>query len=368
LRRLPRFCAEYLEGGAEDERALAANRAAFDDYTLRPRVLRDVSSRSLARTVLGETWALPFAVAPTGFNGLLWPQGDLALARAAASAGIPFVQSTVSNARIADIATVPELRHWSQLYVYGPDEVWTELLQRAARAGCTTVVVTVDTPLIGNREWDRASYASPGVLTWARKLEALRHPAWVWSVLIRGGLPHFPEIESFLPPDRRTLFEAAKWCQAHVRTDFDWRLLARIREAWKGRLLVKGVQHPDDVRLSVDAGLDGVVLSNHGGRQLDRAAPPLRLVAEARASAGDGFAILVDSGFRRGSDILAALALGADAVLLGRPLLYGLAAGGERGAGRAIGLLADEIDRALALLGLTSVDDVTPAIFERRPR
>lgn len=367
LARIPRFCAEYLEGGADDEVTLAGNRRAFDRFSLRARVLRDLSTRSLERPVLGDTWRLPFAIGPTGFNGLLWPQGDLALARAAAAAGIPFTQSTVSNATIAEVAAAAGRSHWYQLYVYGPDHIWQELLARAAGAGCRTLVVTVDTPLIGNRERDRRSYARPGVLGLSRRLDALRHPRWLWRVLLRHGYPHFPEIETFLPQSSRNHAEAARWCAANVRLDLDWRLLQAIRRNWAGRLLVKGIQHPQDVGLAVDAGADGIVLSNHGGRQLDRAVAPLDLVREARALAGPPFTILVDSGFRRGLDILLALALGADGVLLGRAMLYGLAAGGEGGVSRAIEILATELDRSMALLGVTSLDELTPDLVGAVP-
>ena len=362
LHRLPRVNAEYLEGGAEDERSLVANRQAFDEIEFQPRVLRDVSHIDLQRTILGATSSLPFAIAPTGFNGLLWHRGDLALARAAAFKGIAFAQSTVSNATIADVAVTPGLRHWFQLYLYAEDPVWERLLQQAATAGCEAIMLTVDSPVLGNREWDRRNYQSGFTPTFSSKLDMLHHCRWMWQVL-RHGIPSFPNLEQFVPGQDRSLYAVARWALANQRPQTDWTTVTRIRKAWPGKLILKGVANMADVRAAMDAGLDGVVLSNHGGRQLDRSAVPLRLVRQARATVSSGFALLVDSGFRRGTDIVQALALGADAVLLGRAMLYGLAAGGEAGVQRAIDILAAEISRTLALLGLRSVDELSPEVF-----
>jgi (S)-mandelate dehydrogenase len=362
LSRLPRANAEYVEGGAEEELTLAGNRRAFDEHVFQPRVLRDVSQIDLRRSIMGRPSSLPFAIAPTGFNGLLWPHGDVALARAAAGRGIPCGQSTVSNATIADVAATPGLRHWFQLYVYGTEDDWGQLLRQAHDSGCEALLVTVDTPVLGNREWDRRNYHAGFTPSWSSRLEMLRHPGWLWHVL-RPGLPTFPNLAQFVPGPDRGLYAVAHWSITNQRPQTDWATLARIRKAWSRTLIVKGVQHLDDVALAIKAGADGVVLSNHGGRQLDRAEAPIRLVRPARAMAGDGFTILVDSGYRRGSEIVQALALGADAVLLGRAMLYGLASGGEAGVSRAIEILATEIARTLALLGVRSVDELTPDIF-----
>lgn len=363
LRRLPRFSAEYVEGGAEDEATLAQNRAAFAARRFRPRVLRGVTRPVLDASLLGKRAAMPLAVAPTGLNGLLWPNADLALARAAAGTGVPFSQSTVSNALIGDVAAVPGLRHWMQLYLYRPDATWEALIERARTAGCEALLVTVDTPVLGNREWDRRSYGAPMALSLASKLDILRHPGWLAQV-IRHGFPRFLNLEEFVPEKDRTLFATGRWAVGNEAPDLDWQKLAVIRRAWPGKLLIKGVQHADDLRLALKADVDGVVLSNHGGRQLDRVGAPLELIAEARAIAGPNFAILADSGFRRGTDVVQALALGADGVLVGRAMLYGVAAGGEAGAARALAILREEITRTLVLLGLTSVDELSPAIFE----
>ncbi|MDP2085098.1 MAG: alpha-hydroxy acid oxidase [Gemmobacter sp.] len=368
LRRLPRFSAEYLEGGSEDERTLHGNRAAFDDYAVVQRVCRNISAVDLGVDLWGRRMALPFGIAPTGFNGLLWPDGDRVLAEAAAEAGIAFAQSTVSNATIAHVAGVPGGRHWFQLYCYGPDSVWETLVDTAQAQGCEALVVTVDTPVLGNRAWDRRNFAAPAHLSLSARLDILRHPHWLWhTVAKRGRLPGFPNLEPFAPEGKRDLFGISDWTRSNMRLDMDWAMLARIRARWPGKLLVKGVLHMDDVRAAIEAGADGVVLSNHGGRQLDRALAPLHAVAPARAVAGPGFPILVDSGFRRGADIVMALALGADAVLLGRATLYGLAAGGRVGAARAIAILTAEVRRAMQLLGAPRVADLTPGIFGRGP-
>lgn len=359
MRRLPRFSAEYLEGGADEEKALERNRTAFDRWIFKPRVLRDQTQRDTGRTIFGRRSALPFAIAPTGFNGMLWHKGDLCLARAAAAAGIPFGQSTVSNVRVAEAAAIEGMRHWFQLYVFGPDEVWQELLRRADEAGSEAVLFTVDTHVVGNREWDRRNYARPLELTWRNKLDMLAHPTWFAQVL-GPGIPKFANLEDFVPAAQRDAMGIARWVGANQRLDLDWNLVARLRAAWPRKLVLKGIQHEDDVRRAVDAGVDGIVLSNHGGRQMDRAVAPIELVAAARAIAGPDFCILVDSGFRRGTEIMQAIALGADAVLLGRATLYGLAAGGEAGVARAIEILRTEIDRNLALLGINAVDELNP--------
>lgn len=367
LRRLPRVSAEYVEGGAEGEVALAGNRRAFDDLSFRPRVLVDVARVDLSRDILGERSALPFAVAPTGFNGLLWPKGDLALARAAAAAGIPFGQSTVSNATIADVAAAaPDLRHWFQLYVIGEEAVWRGLVAEAEARGCRALVVTVDGPVHGNREWDKRNYAGAFTPTLAARIEMLRHPGWLRAILMGDGWPRFVNLEPFVPGPKRDLYTVAAWSIANLRPATDWRTLEAIRAAWPRKLVIKGIQHPDDLVRAREVGADGVVLSNHGGRQLDRAAPPIRLLPEARARVGRDFPILIDSGFRRGTEIVQALALGADGVLLGRAMLYGLAAGGEAGAARAIAILAEEVRRTMALLGVTTVDALTPEVFAPR--
>lgn len=362
MRRLPRFSAEYLEGGAEEEITMRRNRAAFDAHVFKPRVIRDVSKRDLSRCVLGQTRALPFAIGPTGFNGLLWDQGDHVLARAAAKAGIPFSQSTTSNRSVEAFGDIPSLAHWFQLYLFGDDMIFPQIIAAADRAQCEALIVTVDSPVLGNREWDRRNYRLGLDLSLSAKLNMLMHPGWMARIL-KNGFPPFPNLEPFVPEADRNLFGVARWCAKHHRSAISWDNIATIRRLWPRKLIIKGVQHEEDLRLCIEAGADGIVLSNHGGRQLDRAVAPVELIARARAQAGPDFTILVDSGFRRGTEIVQALALGADAVLLGRATLYGLAAGGEAGVARAIDILATEIDRTIGMLGLTSVNQLGPQVF-----
>lgn len=362
MRRLPRFSAEYLEGGAEEEITMRRNRAAFDAHVFKPRVIRDVSKRDLSRCVLGQTRALPFAIGPTGFNGLLWDQGDHVLARAAAKAGIPFSQSTTSNRSVEAFGDIPSLAHWFQLYLFGDDTIFPQIIAAADRAQCEALIVTVDSPVLGNREWDRRNYRLGLDLSLSAKLNMLMHPGWMARIL-KNGFPPFPNLEPFVPEADRNLFGVARWCAKHHRSAISWDNIATIRRLWPRKLIIKGVQHEEDLRLCIEAGADGIVLSNHGGRQLDRAVAPVELIAPARAQAGPDFTILVDSGFRRGTEIVQALALGADAVLLGRATLYGLAAGGEAGVARAIDILATEIDRTIGMLGLNSVNQLGPQVF-----
>ena len=235
-------------------------------------------------------------------------------------------------------------------------------MRRADEAGCEALVFTVDSHVLGNREWDRRNYARPLELSWRSKLDALAHPRWFAQVL-SPGIPKFANLADFVPAAERDAMGIARWVGANQRMDLDWGLVARLRAAWPRKLVLKGIQHEEDVRRAVAAGVDGIVLSNHGGRQMDRAVAPIELVAAARAIAGPDFCILVDSGFRRGSEIMQAIARGADAVLLGRATLYGLAAGGEAGVARAIEILRTEIDRNLALLGINAVDELNPDLL-----
>jgi (S)-mandelate dehydrogenase len=354
-RRLPRFVLEYLEGGAEDEATLARERAAYSDWRFTPRQLVDVADRSLATDLLGRSAPLPLVVAPTGLNGLFWPHADVALAQAAAQCGVPFVQSTMSNDAMEDVAQVPGLRHWWQLYVFGGDEVWQELLRRAGAAGCEALMVTTNAQVFGNREWSTRTQATRTRLSAASAIDAALHPRWFAGTLLRAGMPVFHNIIDFVPKDRRGFFESAFWVRDHQPQSLSWETLARIRERWRKPLFVKGILNLDDVRRSLDAGVDGIVLGSHGGRQLDWTVSALDLLPAAREIVGDRVALHVTGGLRRGTDLLKALALGADAVLAGRAVLYGVCAAGAPGALRALRILEQEAHDALGLLGAKDV-------------
>lgn len=353
-RRLPGFVLEYLEGGGEDEASLARNIAALAEWRFRHRSLVDVSRRDVSAVLFGRRSALPVAIAPTGLNGLFWPHADLRLAEAAAAAGIPFAQSTMSNDRMERVARVPGLRYWWQLYVFGPPEVRETLIDRARDAGCEALIVTTDAQIYGNREWEKRTQSGPRSLGWRARFDALRHPRWLARGILTHGMPRFENVIEFVPEDRRGLFDSAQWIRSQMDRAMVWDTLARIRERWPRRLIVKGLLEVADVERAAALGVDAVALSNHGGRQLDWALAPLDLLPAARQAVGDRVAILVDGGFRRGSDILKGLMLGADAVLLGRAPLYGVAAAGRAGAERALAILREELDRDLALLGAAS--------------
>jgi (S)-mandelate dehydrogenase len=356
--RMPRFVLEYLEGGAEDEETLRRERTSYGERWFTPRQLVDVSARSLATTILGRPARLPLVVAPTGLNGLFRHHGDSALAAAAAQAGIPFVQSTMSNDTMEEVAAVPDLRHWWQLYVFGGDEVWQELLRRADACGCEALVLTTNAQIFGNREWSTRTMASRSRPTLASTVDAALHPRWLASTLLAHGMPSFRNVIDFVPRDRRGFFDSAFWIRDHQPTSMSWQTVARIRERWTKPFIIKGILHLDDVRRCIDAGVDGIVLSSHGGRQLDGAIAPLELLPAAREIVGDRAELYLSGGLRRGTDLLKAVALGARAVLAGRAPLYGLCAAGAAGARRALAILEKEALDAMGLLGASSVGEL----------
>ena len=357
-RRLPNFTFEYVEGGAEDEVALRRNRDVFERIAWLPRTLAGVGTPDLSTEVLGETCHLPLIVAPTGFNGMLWPQGDLALARAASDAGIPFTLSTVSNYSLARMtAELPE-RIWFQLYPFKDPAAVDHLVDRAEQAGCRTLVVTTDVPVLGAREWDQRNYRAPMQLSLRSKLDVLAHPGWLRRVMIPGGAPEFENLKELLPPGARSALAGVRFMGTQINARLSWDDMARIRARWKGKLVLKGILCVDDARRAVEMGADGIVLSNHGGRQIDSAVSGVELLPAVSAEVGERITVLVDGGIRRGSDVLKALALGADAVMIGRPALYGLAAGGQPGVTHALGLLRAEMERTLALLGCRSLGEL----------
>jgi (S)-mandelate dehydrogenase len=355
-RRLPRFVFDYIDGGAEDERTLAHNRGAFARLRFRPRTLVDVSRRDTSTRILGAPSALPVVVGPTGLNGLAWRDGDLSLAQAASAAGVPFAMSTVSMSLVEDIAREAPGRLWLQAYVFSERRITDAIMQRALAAGFECAVLTSDFPVAGKRERDFRSGLLPlQRLTARTKLDMLMRPRWLATVATRR--PRFVNVERELGAGRDVnafvghgMFDPA----------FAWDDVRRFRDRWPRKLLLKGVLRADDAERAVAAGVDGLVLSNHGGRQLDGAISGLDALPEvARAVAGRA-SILVDGGVRRGSDIAKAVALGAEGVLLGRAPVYGLAAGGRAGAARAIAILAEEFDRTLALTGCPDVGSLTP--------
>jgi len=357
-RRVPGLAFEYLEGGAEDESTLRGNRAAFERLRLVPQTLIDTSARQLRTTILGAAANAPLIIAPTGLNNMLHPGGDLALSRAAARRGIPFTLSTLSTTRLEEVAARAGGRLWMQLYVLKDRAIARDLMQRAAAAGYEALVFTTDANVFGSREWDQRNFRSPGKPTGRAALDALRHPRWLFRVLVRGGGPRFRNVEAFLPPGAGSAVGGSTVLPGLFAPNITWDDIAWIRQFWRGKLLIKGVLTAADAERALALGCDGVVLSNHGGRQLDYCVAAIDVLAEVVAAVGTRLPILIDGGFRRGTDIVKALALGAQAVMLGRATLYGLGAGGEAGVERALDILCTETDRVLGMLGCNSVSEL----------
>lgn len=351
-RRLPHFAWEYLEGGAEEELTLKRNRQAFAEVSLLPRTLIPWETPDTRRTLFGREQALPMAIAPTGYNGMLHRDADIHLARAATERGLPFSLSTVSTRSMEQIvAAVPDVNLWFQLYSMTDPKVQEDLLQRAEAVGCKTLLLTTDAVLLGNREWDKRNFARPRQLSLRNKLDVLRHPRWIKQALWPHGMPSMANLDRYLPADQRNAAGAAHFIGEKMEKHLSWDFLARLRERWPHRLLLKGVMHPQDAEHAVKLGLDGIVVTNHGGRQLDGVPATLDCLPAIVEVARGKLSIILDSGIRRGTDILKACALGADAVLLGRATLYGVAVGGQAGAGHALDLLSNELRLALTLLG-----------------
>jgi (S)-mandelate dehydrogenase len=366
-RFLPDFALGYLEGGAEEEQTLARNLAALAAWRFLPRALVDVSRRSTATTLFGRPMPVPIVIAPTGLNGLFRAGADRMLAEAAAQAGIPFTQSTMSNVAMEQVrAGLPGLRHWWQLYVFGGPAVWEKLVARAERAGCEALVVTTDAQIFGDRSWSSRHFTRPGHLTWRSILGAGLHARWLAATMLRRrGMPAFENIVEFVPEEHRAFYDSAFWVRKQMDKGLDWDTVRRIRALWPRKLLLKGLIRPEDVARAAEAGADGVVMSDHGGRQLDGAVAPLESLPEARRLVGKDFTLLVDGGVRRGADVVKAVALGADAVQVGRAALYGVAAAGTAGVARAIAILSEEMDRTLGLLGVASVQELGPDVLTR---
>ena len=353
-RRTPKAAFDYTDGAAEEETSLGRARQAFRDIEFHPTILRDVTTVRTGWDVLGQPVGWPFAIAPTGFTRLMRTDGEVAGARAAAAAGIPFTLSTLGTASIEDVArAAPNARKWFQLYMWRDRDRSMALARRAAEAGFDALLVTVDVPVAGARLRDtRNGMSIPPALTLRTVLDALPRPGWWFDLLTTEPL-------SFASLDRLpgTVGE-------YLDTMFDPGLtfsdLAWIKDQWPGKLVVKGIQTLDDARAVTDLGVDGIVLSNHGGRQLDRAPVPFHLLPSVVREVGNDTEILLDTGVMSGADIVAAVALGARCTLVGRAYLYGLMAGGEAGVRRAVEILSTRIARTMGLLGVSCLEELSP--------
>lgn len=359
-RRLPRVAWDYLERGAEDDVTMAANRTAFERIHFEPRTLVDVSARTLCHELFGKTYTAPFGIAPTGAAGLYSFEADIALARAAAKAGVPFVLSTASFVAMERVAREAEGSKWFQLYMSKDREAAERLVRRAFDAGYEALVVTTDVPVGANREYNlRNGFAIPFRINARNVVDGLLHPRWLVQVFLRtllsSGVPRFQNVDSNV--GGRIIAKDLSAFRAR-RDALDWSDMAWLRTIWPRKLLIKGVLVADDARLALQHGADGVVVSNHGGRQLDGARAAIDALPAIVEAVGGRMPVLFDSGVRRGADIVKALALGADFVFAGRATLYGAATGGEAGVARALELLRAETDRVMALIGCNTVAEL----------
>ena len=356
-RRLPRAIFDYVDGGAEDEATLRANRAGFRCYTFNPRVLVDVSQRDQSTSVLGERLAAPLILAPTGFTGMLWPRGEILAARAAARKGLVYTLSTMSICSLEQVAEASPGPLWFQLYVWRDREVTRSLMERAKAAGYRVLVVTVDTPVLGQRERDiRNGLVVPPRITVNNLLDTARRVSWLRGLLDNPRITfgNFAGTEAAgQNPVSVAEYTTQQFSPAVSWADLDW-----FRSVWSGPMAIKGVMSVEDARLAVEHGVEAIVVSNHGGRQCDYLPGAVEVLPEIVDAVGDRAEVILDGGVRRGSDAVKAIALGARACMIGRAFNYGLAAGGQAGAEKAIDILQKEIDRCLALIGRPRLSDL----------
>jgi L-lactate dehydrogenase (cytochrome) len=353
-RRLPGPVFGYIDGAADDEITLRANRAALRRWQFRPRVLRDVSEPDLGASLLGWQFSAPIGLAPAGYPRMMHPDGELAVARAAASRGLPYGLSTCGTVTIEELAATGHRDLWFQLYVLRDRKLSHALIDRAAAAGFRALEVTVDTPVGGRRTRDlRSGLTIPPELTIGTVLGIGMHPGY-WMSMLRGPALRFASLNT---PGAEIAASIAD-ITALFDPSLTWDDLEDIRARWPGKLLVKGPLGPADAARAVAAGADGIHLSNHGGRQLDRCVPTIDLVRPVRETVGDGVAVIVDSGIRHGADVAVAIARGADLCVVGRGYLYGLAAAGQLGVERAIDLLAEQLRRTMQLLGVVTIAEL----------
>jgi len=359
-RRLPHGVFDYIDGGAEDERTMRANRDAFASVTFRPRILREVGTVDVGTTLLGHPLAYPLVLAPTGFTRIADPQGELAVARAAARAGLPYTLSTMSTRSIEEVAGVCTGRKWFQVYVWRDRGLVKDMVDRAAEHGYEALVLTVDTTVLGRRERDvRHGFTLPPKLGLGTLIDGARHPGWTWA-FVRSDPIVFANVagRGSAVDDGSTAISLAAQVNAQFDPGLAWADVEWLRSIWNGPIVLKGIQTVDDARLAADAGVEAIALSNHGGRQLDSAPATLGLVAPCADAVGDRVEIICDGGVRRGSDIVKAVSLGARACMAGRAYLYGLGAAGEQGVDFVLKLLKSDMRRTMALLGAAGIAEL----------
>ena len=368
-RRLPKGVFEFIDRGTEDEIALAENREAFKRIKLRTRFLTDLSKRDLGTEIFGKRTSLPFAIAPTGSAGLMWYQGELELAKAAATAGIPFILAMGALTSMETITkALPDARKWFQLYPWEDQDGSYEMITRARDLGWEALVITIDSGLGRTREYnERNGYAFPFKPNLRAAVDMIMHPGWLWSVMrkyvMNGGMPtnaNYPERYRF------SIIDGKKRVAPKRFEAMTWEHIKKFRDFWPRKLIVKSILSGEDARIAVDHGADAIVVSNHGGRALDSAVAPIDILPEIVEAVSGRCAVILDSGIRRGSDIVKGLARGANLVLIGRATLYGTACGGRAGAAKAIDILAGEMERTFGYISVRRVSEIGPHIFAPR--
>ena len=365
-RRLPRAVYDFIEGGAGDELTVTRNRAAFERLLFEPRVLVDVSKREQSTVVLGERVATPVILSPTGMAGLSWPKGEVAAARGAHDAGTIYTLSTHSSCSIEEVAAGAPGPLWFQLYVWQNRDLTRSFVERARAAGYRALLLTVDVPVISRRERDlRNGFTVPPRVTARNVVDTLRRVGWVRRVLMGQRRLTLANLVGAPGAPRTDIVTLAGVANRQVDPSISWADLAWFRSLWSGPLLLKGVMTAADARRAAEHGIDGLVVSNHGGRQLDGTRATIEALPEIVDAVGNRMEVLLDGGVRRGADVVRALALGARAVMVGRPYLYGLATGGQAGVRRALEILANEVDHVLALTGVPRVADLEPSLVRR---
>jgi L-lactate dehydrogenase (cytochrome) len=366
-RRLPGGVFDYIDGAAEDERTLVANQAAFAAVTFRPRVLRGVGTIDTASTLLGRPLAYPLVLAPTGFTRIADPQGELAVARAAERAGLPYTLSTLSTRSIEEVRSVSNGRLWFQVYAWRDRGLIKEMLERAAAADYEAIVLTVDTAVLGRRERDvRRGFSLPPAIGLGTLVDGALHPGWTLA-FARSEPIRFANVTGREVGDGASPVTLSDYINTQFDPGLSWADVDWLRSNWNGPIIIKGIQATDDALLAVDAGVDAIALSNHGGRQLDGAPAPLSLVAPVADAVGGRIEIICDGGVRRGSDIVKALAAGATAAMAGRAYLYGLGAAGEAGVDQVLDWFRADIIRTMNLLGTQAIPDLNRSLITLPP-
>lgn len=358
-RRLPRGIFDYIDGGAEDEVTMARNSAAFQNYSFSPRVLRDVSAVDTSTTFLGQHLPYPIIFSPTGFTRIAHSDGELAVARVADRHGLPYCLSTLSTRSIEEVAQVSNGHKWFQVYVWRDRELVKDMLARAQQQGYTAIMLTVDTAVLGRRERDvRRGFTLPPTLGLGTIVDGIRHPSWTWD-FVRHDPITFANVSGYGGSSAGTAVTLSDFISDQFDPALSWSDIEWFRTHWSGHIIIKGIQSTEDAVRAQQAGVDAIALSNHGGRQLDGAPTPLDLLSPIADATNGELPLICDGGIRRGSDIVKALALGAQACTMGRSYLYGLGAAGEVGVERALTMLTSEMTRTMQLLGAQRVADLT---------